>query len=198
MTTAACYVRVSTDEQSIENQRRELAEFVETRGWEAEWFEDEGLSGSRSDRPGYQALIEAARKGKVDVVVVWKLDRLGRSLSQLVQDAERLQEWGVDLVTYEQQIDTSSTWGPLQLAVFSALAEVEASIISSRTKAAYERKKEQGEADGWGRPKAEVGRELLAKVAAGELTQKEAAEQAGVSARTIRRRLDEFEEKVAA
>lgn len=189
--TAGVYVRVSTDQQTLENQRESLEAFVEHRGWTPVYFEDDGYSGSDADRPGYQELMEAARTGEVDVVVVWKLDRLGRSMTQLLMDVERLQSWGVDLVTHEGQIDTTSPWGKLQLAVFSALAEIERDIISERTQAAYQRKQANGEED-WGRPRKEVPIRLVRAVEDGEMSQAEAARKAGVSRATIRRRLEDL------
>lgn len=187
-TTAGVYLRVSTEDQSIENQREALEEWVRSRGWTPHYFEDNGVSGSARDRPGYQALMEAARQGKIEAVVVWKLDRLGRSMTQLLLDVERLQGWGVDLVTYEGQIDTTTPAGKIQLAVFSALAEIERDVISERTKAAYRRKQANGEMD-WGRPEKDVPTHLVRAVAAGELTQADAARKAGVSRTTIRRRV---------
>lgn len=183
------YLRVSTDEQTIDNQREVLLPFVDKRGWDPVEFTDESISGARRDRPGYQEMLEAARQGDINAVVVYKLDRLGRSMSQLVTDVERLQDWGVDVVTYDESIDTTSRWGKLQLAVFSALAEIERDLISERTRAAYERKKANGKAGNWGRPKKSVPEWIVKAVAAGEMSQMEAAEQAGVSRTTIRSRV---------
>lgn len=188
------YLRVSTDKQTVENQRDLLASFCEDRGWEPEWFLDEGVSGSQPDRPAYQDLIDAARKGRIEAVVCYKLDRLSRSMSQLVTDVERFNQWGVDVVTYDQRIDTTNqVAGKLQLAVFSALAEIESDIISERTKDAYQRLKQNGNAERWGRPRKQVPEFLIEAVAEGEMTQVEAAEQAKVSRTTIARRVDEFE-----
>lgn len=187
---AGLYCRVSTRDQTVENQRSRLEDFCASRDWETEVFVDDGISGTRSDRPGYNDLLDAARAGEIDVVVVEKLDRLGRSMSQLVMDVERLQEWGVDLVVRDGSVDTTSRYGKLQLAVFSALSEIERDIISERTKAAYERKQANGE-DDWGRPQKNVSDYLLNAVEAGDLTQTEAAERADVSRATIQRRLKE-------
>lgn len=190
---AGLYCRVSTQDQTVENQRSRLEDFCSSRDWETEVFVDDGISGTRSDRPGYNELLEATRAGEIDVVVVEKLDRLGRSMSQLVMDVERLQEWGVDLVVRDGSVDTTSRYGKLQLAVFSALSEIERDIISERTRAAYERKQANGE-DDWGRPRKDVPAWLVEAVAEGDISQREAAEKADVSRKTIRNRVREFEQ----
>lgn len=189
------YLRVSTDEQTVENQRDLLSSFCEDRGWEPEWFVDEGVSGSQSNRPAYQDLVEAARKGSIEAVVCYKLDRLSRSMSQLVTDVERLNEWGVDVVTYDQRIDTTNrVAGKLQLAVFSALAEIESDIISERTKDAYRRLKQNGEADQWGRPKKDVPETVVRQAAEGDISISEAARRADVARSTLRSRIENLTE----
>ena len=110
----ALYLRVSTDDQTVENQRRELMAACERRGWQvvAE-FCDEGVSGAngRDKRPGFDRLHKAIVRGKFDVVAAWSVDRLGRSLQDLVAFLGELQGAGVDLYLDRQGIDTSTPAG---------------------------------------------------------------------------------------
>ena len=112
--TVALYLRVSTDDQTVENQRQALTQACERRGWrvEAEYV-DAGISGAngRYDRPGFDRLHKAIVRGKFDVVAAWSVDRLGRSLQDLVAFLGELQGAGVDLYLDRQGIDTSTPAG---------------------------------------------------------------------------------------
>jgi site-specific DNA recombinase len=99
-------VRVSTNEQDTEGQETELRAFVESRGWTYEVYRDKGQSGAKSVRPELTRLLGDLRKRKLDIVVVWALDRLARSLRQLLEIAEQCQSPGVDLISLRQNIDT--------------------------------------------------------------------------------------------
>ena len=108
---AALYVRVSTDHQSVENQMRELRQVAERRGWTVvEVYRDAGISGAkgRDKRPGLDAMLKDASRRKFDVVMAWAIDRLGRSLIDLLGTIEHLQEVGVDLYLDQQHIDTTT------------------------------------------------------------------------------------------
>jgi DNA invertase Pin-like site-specific DNA recombinase len=111
---AALYVRVSTDHQSVENQVRELREVAERRGWVlVETYQDAGISGSegRAQRPGLDALLKDASRRKFDVVMAWAIDRLGRSLIDLLGTIQHLEAVGVDLYLDQQAIDTTTPAG---------------------------------------------------------------------------------------
>ena len=126
---AALYVRVSTDQQTVENQIAALAKVAEAREWQiAETFSDAGISGAkgRKDRPGLDALLKEAQRGKFDVVMAWAIDRLGRSLVDLLQTIESLKACGVDLYLDQQSIDTTTPAGKLMLQMCGAFAEFEA------------------------------------------------------------------------
>src|ERR1035437_6671393 len=99
---AAVYVRVSTTEQETGLQETELKEYCERRGWTPILYRDHGQSGAKQDRPALSALLNDLRKRKIDVVVVWALDRLARSLRQLLTIAEDCWTLGVDLVSLKQ------------------------------------------------------------------------------------------------
>ena len=143
----ALYTRVSTSHQTIENQQTELLRVASLRGWTiVESFKDEGLSGvkGRADRPALDALLKAAVRRQFDLVAVWSIDRLGRSLQHLVETVNELRAVGVDLYVHQQAIDTSSPAGKLAFSVFGALAEYERELIRERVKAGLERAKRNG------------------------------------------------------
>jgi Resolvase, N terminal domain len=135
---AALYVRVSTDHQSVENQVRELKEVAERRGWQVvETYRDAGISGAkgRDKRPGLDAMLKDANRRKFDVVMARAIDRLGRSLIDLLGTIEHLQEVGVDIYLDQQQIDTTTPTGKLLFQITGAFAEFERSMIRQRIRA---------------------------------------------------------------
>lgn len=133
---AACYLRVSTQDQSCELQRRECLEFVERRGWTlAGIYEDTGASGTTTKRPQFQAILRDARARKIDVIVVWKLDRWARSLSATVTVLAELQELGCAFVSLRDNLDMSTASGRLFGHLIAAFAEYEAAIIRERVRA---------------------------------------------------------------
>jgi DNA invertase Pin-like site-specific DNA recombinase len=105
------YLRVSTDEQTVENQRQVLIEAIERRGWRIIGeFVDNGISGAkgRDKRPGYDRLLKAAVTRKIDIVAAWSVDRLGRSLQHLVGFLAELNAVGCDLYLEKQAVDTTT------------------------------------------------------------------------------------------
>ena len=144
---AAIYSRVSTTAQSTENQRYELERVSKARGWTtADHYSDQGISGAkgRRERPGLDALLRAAMRREVDLIAVWSLDRLGRSLQDLVEIVNELQAVGVDLYIHQQALDTSTPAGKLAFSVFGALAEYERELIRERVRAGIERARRNG------------------------------------------------------
>jgi DNA invertase Pin-like site-specific DNA recombinase len=161
---AAIYVRVSTDSQTIENQLCELRQVAERRGWEVvEVYNDAGISGAkgRADRPGLDLLLKDASRRKFDVVMAWAIDRLGRSLIDLLGTIQHLEAVGVDLYLDQQAIDTTTPMGKLVFQVTGAFAEFERSMIRQRVKAGLKRAVAQGTR--LGRPKIEVALERKAQ-----------------------------------
>ena len=139
---AAIYVRVSTDRQTIENQVRELRQIAERRGWQVvEQYSDAGISGSkgRDGRPGLDLMLNDAKRRKFDVVMAWAIDRLGRSLVDLLQTIQELEAAGVDLYLDQQSIDTTTPMGKLMFQVTGAFAEFERSMIRQRVHAGLKR-----------------------------------------------------------
>jgi DNA invertase Pin-like site-specific DNA recombinase len=144
---AAIYVRVSTDKQTVENQVRELRQIAERRGWEVvEVYNDAGISGSkgRDQRPGLDRMLKDASRRRFDVVMAWAIDRLGRSLIDLLGTIQGLEAAGVDLFLEQQAIDTTTPAGKLMFQVTGAFAEFERSIIRQRVNAGLKRAIEQG------------------------------------------------------
>ena len=129
---AAVYARVSTLDQEPENQLAELKQYVGARGWTAVEYVDHGISGAKERRPALDALLRDARRRRFDVLICWRLDRLGRSLKHLVTLLDELQALGVAFVSLGEGIDCTTPAGRLQLHILAALAEFERARISER------------------------------------------------------------------
>src|SRR6266496_2328596 len=139
---AALYVRVSTDAQTLENQIRELRQVAERRGWDVvEVYRDAGISGAkgRNGRPGLDSMLKDASRRKFDIVMAWAIDRLGRSLSDLLDTIQHLEACGVDLYLDQQAIDTTTPSGKLMFQVTGAFAEFERAMIRQRIHAGLSR-----------------------------------------------------------
>jgi DNA invertase Pin-like site-specific DNA recombinase len=144
---AAIYVRVSTDRQTIENQVRELRQIAERRGWQViEQYSDAGISGAkgRDGRPGLDQMLKDAQRRRFDVIMAWAIDRLGRSLIDLLGTIQTLEACGVDLYLDQQSIDTTTPAGKLMFQVCGAFAEFERSMIRQRVHAGLRRAVAQG------------------------------------------------------
>lgn len=141
----AIYARVSTDDQSADAQLRDLREYVENRGWtEVQEFVDEGISGSKDSRPAWNKLWDGMQKGRIKVLVVHALDRLGRSLPHLVKIITTCIERDITLISFRENIDLSTSTGRMIAGIFSVLADYELSIIRDRTKAGMRAAKARG------------------------------------------------------
>ena len=144
---AAIYLRVSTTGQTVENQRRELEQVAERRGWTvAATYEDAGISGAkgRDKRPGLDQMLKDASRRKFDVVMSWAIDRLGRSLQDLLGTIEHLNATGVDLYLDQQNIDTTTPAGRLLFHITGSFAEFERSMIRQRVNAGLARARADG------------------------------------------------------
>ena len=180
---AALYARVSTLDQQPENQLAELRRYAAARGWQAAEYVDHGVSGSRDRRRALDALLRDARRRRFDVLVCWRLDRLGRNLRHLVTLLDDLQALGVAFVSLGEGIDCITPAGRLQLHILAALAEFERSRIAERVRAGLARVRANGTR--LGRPKAAVPAARLTAVS--HLSVREAAAQLGVSDSTLKR-----------
>ena len=142
---AAIYARVSTLDQEPENQLQELRRYVHARGWTGSEYVDHGVSGTRDRRPALDRLVADARRRKVDTVVVWRLDRLGRSLKHLVTLLDELQALGVGFVSLGEGIDLQTPAGRLQLHILASLAQFERERIAERVRAGLARARANGQ-----------------------------------------------------
>ena len=155
----ALYLRVSTgDGQTIENQRQALEEMAARAGWQVvEVYADEGISGTkgRERRPAFDRMLKAALRRKFDMIAAWSVDRLGRSLQDLVSFLSELKAAGVDLFLHQQALDTSSPSGRALFQMLGVFAEFEAAMIRERTLAGLARARAQGKR--LGRPPVKQG-----------------------------------------
>lgn len=180
----ALYARVSTCQQEPENQLQELQRYVAARGWEDPVvYADRGVSGAKESRPALNQLLSDAKRRKIDIVVCWRLDRLGRSLRHLILLLDELTALGVGFVSLGEGIDTSTPAGRLQLHVLGAIAEFERERIRERVRAGLARARAQGKR--LGRPRVQPVR---ADVPAGTSV-RQAARLWGVSKSTAARKL---------
>jgi len=142
---AAIYCRVSTTDQSTELQRNEITRYIESRGWDLhQVYDDVGKTGTNANRPEFKNLMNDARERKFDVLVIWKLDRLFRSLKGMVNSLTEFEELGIEFVSMKDHIDLTTINGRLMAGVLGAFAEFEADLIRERVKAGLENAKKKG------------------------------------------------------
>lgn len=177
----AIYARVSTHDQTPENQLAELRRYAEARQWQATEFVDHGISGAKDRRPALDAMLKAAKRRQFDVLVCWRLDRLGRNLRHLVTLIDELQALGIAFVSLNEGIDATTPAGRLQLHILAALAEFERGRISERVRAGLERARSQGKR--LGRPRVHP----VGDRASCGLSVRQAAQKWGVSKSTAAR-----------
>lgn len=180
---AAIYARVSTLDQEPENQLVELRRYVEARGWIGQEFVDRGVSGSKDKRPALDVLLRDAKRRRFDVLVCWRLDRLGRNLKHLISLLDELQALGVGFVSLAEGIDATTPAGKLQMHILGAIAEFERERIRERVLAGLCRARAQGVK--LGRPRALVPVDRVQRVTG--LALDEAAKRLGVSRSTLKR-----------
>jgi DNA invertase Pin-like site-specific DNA recombinase len=147
MKRVAIYLRVSTSKQETSNQRLELEAVAERSGWQVvRVFEDAGISGAegRDKRPGLDAMMKAVNAKEFDMIATWSVDRLGRSLTDLLAILQGLQDKGVDLFLHQQGLDTSTTAGKAMFQMLGVFAEFERGIIRERVNAGLARAKAKG------------------------------------------------------
>lgn len=195
-TRVALYARVSTSDKGQDPEVQLIAAqaLAEQRSWAVvRSFVDHGISGASRDRPALDDLLKAARSGEVDVVVTFKLDRLARSLSHLLELAENLRAWGVGLVSVtDAHVDTTTPSGRFTFQILGAVAELERELIRDRVRAGIRRAQEAG--THCGRPRVEIDlRPAVAMLDQGHGL-KSISSALGVNRATLRRRLQEADE----
>lgn len=185
----AIYARVSTSNgQSVDMQLLDLRELAKRRDFELiEEYCDAGVSGSRGSRPALDALLKDARRRKFDVVLVWKLDRLGRSLVHLVRLLQDLRALGVELISFSEGLDFTTATGKLLYQVISAFAEFERDCIRARVRAGLRNARAKGKR--LGRPRVVVDALRIAVLRAQGRSWREITAETGVSKGTAQRAL---------
>ncbi len=157
----ALYARVSTTDQSTESQLLDLRRYTRERGWNIfKEYVDEGISGTKDSRPALNELMNDAKKRRFDVVLVWRFDRFARSTRHLINALEEFKNLAIDFVSYQENIDTSTSTGILLFQVVGAIAEFARSLIRERIALGLERARAEGKT---------IGRPLGAVVDADEI-----------------------------
>lgn len=159
---AGLYARVSTDEQTLEQQLQELRHVAKSREYESIEYIDHGRSGALPEnmRPGLKQMMEDAKRHRINIVMCWDVSRLGRSMPIVVELVERLRGFKVQFATLRDNIDTMTPQGEFQFHVFAALAQLQRKMISQNTKAKLALLRDQGVI--LGRPRVEVQRKRKA------------------------------------
>src|SRR5262245_45019684 len=165
MKRAVMYLRVSTVDQTTANQERELRQVAERAGWEVvRVYKDHGISGSkgRDKRPAFDALHKAAARREFDVVMAWSVDRLGRSLQDLISFLSEIHANGVDLFLHQQGLNSTTPAGKALFQMMGVFAEFERSMIQERVRAGLARARSEGKRLGRPRIAAELEKRILA------------------------------------
>ena len=190
---AGLYARVSTDEQTTEQQLVELRHMAESRGYKWAEYVDDGFSGALPEgkRPGLQKMMEDAHRGRIKVVMCWDVSRLGRSVQIVVNLVERLREYGVQFATLRDIIDTTTPQGEFQFHVFAALAQLNRKMISQNTKAKLAILKRRGVKLGpptiANRKKRKAVDPQMITVRIGKMSYREIARELGIGKTTVQR-----------
>jgi len=180
----AIYARVSTTDQSTDSQLLDLKRYISERGWNIyREYADNGISGTKDSRPALNELMNDGRKRKFDVVLVWRFDRFARSTKHLILALEEFKNLGIDFVSYQENIDTSSPLGSAIFTIISAVAQLERDIIAERVKAGLRRAKENGKK--LGRPRVAVDPKRISELHSKGLSMRAIARKTGISRTTV-------------
>jgi DNA invertase Pin-like site-specific DNA recombinase len=197
---AAIYTRVSTRgvgrygdklayDQNPEVQEAPLRAFIASRGWTVTAVYSERESGRKSDRPALKQLMTAARRREIDVVCVWRFDRMSRSTRHFLELIEELRTLGVDLVSHSQAFDSTTPMGKFTMVMFAALSELEVETIRERVLVGLDYARQHGTKSGRaiGRPRRIFNREQARELAAQGMSVRAIGAQLGVSKDTVSR-----------
>jgi len=198
----AIYSRVSTTSKSRKGdavafdqdptvQETPLRQLIVQRGWELHRVYSDRMSGAKESRPGLDELMADARRGLFDVVVVWRFDRFARSIRQLVNALHEFKELGIDFVSHQEAVDTSTAMGNVLFVVIAAMAELERSVIRERVIAGLEHAKQKGTKSGRaiGRPFKIFDRNQVVELRRAGLSLRQIAKELAIGEGTVRRTL---------
>lgn len=185
---AALYLRVSTDQQSVSTQRRDLLAYCDARKIAVvREFEDVGVSGAKRDRPALDDLMKRARRREFDAVIVWRFDRFARSVTHLLAALEEFRALGVEFISYSEGVDTSTPAGKMIFVFLGAVGEFERSLIQERVRAGIARAKAEG--IHCGRPSVAVDVEKALRLRQEGRSLRQIAKALGVGCGTVQRAL---------
>jgi DNA invertase Pin-like site-specific DNA recombinase len=186
---AAIYGRVSTvTNQSTDMQVRDLRQLADRRSFEVvHEYLDEGFSGAKSSRPALDKMLADAKRGKFRILLVWKLDRLGRSLAHLVRLLEDLRAWNVELVSFSEGLDFTTTTGKLLYQMLSAFSEFERDCIRERVRSGLRNARAKGKR--LGRPRVFADASRIATLRAQGRSWREIVSETGISKGSAQRAL---------
>jgi DNA invertase Pin-like site-specific DNA recombinase len=172
----ALYTRISGHDQSSDGQLHELKEYANHRGWEVVGVYSDTISGVKNSRPALDKLMKDAAKLKFDIVLTWRIDRLGRSVSHLLDVLETLRKLGIEYASLSEQIDTSTPAGKMVFTVLGAVAELERNLTVDRVRMGLANARRRG---------VQLGRPPIKKLTPGEIEQIRAARLKGVTLREL-------------
>jgi DNA invertase Pin-like site-specific DNA recombinase len=185
-TRVAIYARVSTSDQSTDPQLLDLRRYVADRSWQSyKEYCDNGISGTTDSRPALNELMDDARKRRFDMVLVWRFDRFARSTRHLINALEEFKNLGIDFVSFQENIDTSSPLGSAIFTIISAVAQLERDIIAERVKAGLRRAVANGKK--LGRPRVAVDVDRIARLRVQGRAWVEIAQELGIGKGTAQR-----------
>ena len=184
----AIYVRVSTKDQSVGMQLNDLERYSRERGFDVfKVYQDNGISGTKDNRPGLNQLMDDTRKRKFDVVLVWRFDRFARSTKHLVNALYEFRNLGIDFISYQENIDTSSPLGEAIFTIISAMSKLERDIIAERVKGGLRKARANGKR--LGRPETGVDASRVIEYKEQGKSIREIAKEMGLSRGKVERTL---------
>jgi DNA invertase Pin-like site-specific DNA recombinase len=184
----AIYARVSTKDQNCDMQLRDLRAYCTARGFAVtREYVDVGESGAKDSRPELNCLMGDARKRQFDAIVVWRFDRFARSTRHLLLALEEFRSLGIQFISYNENVDTSSPLGQALFTIISAVAQLERDLIRERVSAGIRNARARGKQ--LGRPQRVLDSELILRLKAEGASMRQIAEKLGVGYGTVRMRL---------
>ena len=188
MKRVAIYARVSTKDQSVDMQLNDLERYSKERGLNVfKIYEDSGVSGTKETRPALGELMNDAKKRKFDMVLVWRFDRFARSTKHLVTALHEFRHLGIDFISFQENIDTSSPLGEAIFTIISAMSKLERDIIAERVKGGLRKAKANGKK--LGRPKNIVDTEKVIEYRKQNKSIRQIASELGLSRGSVERTL---------